>query len=238
MPNPSHALAALVLLLAAVPAHAQAELKSDRQKFSYALGAQMGQNVLNQGVELDFPALIEGLRDITSGAELKLTPEEMQQAAQRFQQEQLAKRQELAEENQKLGTQFREKNRQQNGVKELPSGIQYKVLQPGSGKQPKLEDNVVVNYRGTHIDGEEFDSSYKRGEPVTLQLNRVIKGWQEALTMMQEGAKWQIVVPPELAYGERGAGATIGPNETLVFEVELLKVEPAPQDPSAGSKQP
>lgn len=203
-----------------------ADLTTDKQKFSYALGAQIGSNVKQQGIELDADAFAAGIHDVISDTDLKLSSEQMQQAAERYQQELMAQRDAEAGANEQRGREFRARNKQQEGVEELDRGIQYKVIESGSGKQPaSVEDTVVVHYRGSLIDGTEFDSSHGRGEPATFQINEVIEGWQIALPQMQEGDKWQIVIPPELAYGEQGAGAVIGPNETLVFEVELIEVK-------------
>lgn len=214
----------LAASLASMPLTA-AELNTDKQKFSYALGGQIGNNVKQQGVEVDTDAFVEGMRDVLNDAEMQLTPEQMQQAAQSYQKTLQAERDAKGGDNAKVGNEFRARNKTAEGVKETASGIQYKVLETGSGKQPSPESLVTVHYRGTLINGEEFDSSYSRGEPASFQVDQVIKGWQEILPMMKEGGKWQIVIPPDLAYGDRGAGASIGPNETLVFDVELIKVE-------------
>jgi FKBP-type peptidyl-prolyl cis-trans isomerase FklB len=205
---------------------AAADLTSDKQKFSYALGAQIGGNVKQQGIELDADAFAAGIHDVISDVDLQLTADQMQQAAENYQQELMAKREAEAGTNEQRGREFRARNKQESGVEELDGGLQYKVIESGSGKQPEsVEDTVVVHYRGTLIDGTEFDSSHVRGEPATFQINEVIEGWQKALPQMQEGDKWQIVIPPELAYGEQGAGTVIGPNETLVFEIELIEVK-------------
>jgi FKBP-type peptidyl-prolyl cis-trans isomerase FklB len=143
----------------------------------------------------------------------------------------------LAEKNRKAGKAFLAENRKKEGVQELPNGIQYRVLQKGKGNKPKLSDTVTVHYRGTLIDGKEFDSSYSRGEPTSLPLAKAIKGWQEIVPMMPEGSKWQVVIPGDLAYGERGAGA-IGPNETLLFDIELVGVKPAEEKPAKKEKAP
>ena len=132
---------------------------------------------------------------------------------------------EVSARNLEEGTAFMAQNAKKDGVKTLPSGLQYKVIKEGKGKMPKAEDTVTVNYRGTFMDGTEFDSSYKRGEPVTFQVNGVIKGWTEALQLMKEGSKWELFIPSDLAYGERGAGQTIPPNSTLIFQVELISVQ-------------
>jgi FKBP-type peptidyl-prolyl cis-trans isomerase FklB len=142
-----------------------------------------------------------------------------------FQKEMMAKQQAMADKNKKEGEAFLAENKKKEGVKTLPSGVQYKVIKAGTGKKPKLTDTVTVHYRGTLIDGTEFDSSYKRGQPASFQVSGVIPGWTEALQLMGEGAKWQLFVPSNLAYGERGTGGPIGPNATLIFEVELISVQ-------------
>ena len=146
-----------------------------------------------------------------------------------FQKEMMAKHAEvmntLGEKNKKEGEVFLAENKKKEGVTTLPSGLQYKVIKAGTGKKPKSTDTVTVNYRGTLIDGTEFDSSYRRGEPASFGVSGVIPGWTEAMQLMQEGAKWQVVVPPNLAYGEKGAGPNIGPNATLIFEIELISIQ-------------
>jgi FKBP-type peptidyl-prolyl cis-trans isomerase FklB len=142
-----------------------------------------------------------------------------------FQKEVMAKQAEVAKKNKAEGEAFLAENKKKEGVKTTPSGLQYKVIKPGKGKKPKSSDTVTVNYRGTLIDGTEFDSSYKRGQPATFQVSGVIPGWTEALQLMEEGAKWQLFIPSNLAYGERGAGGVIGPNATLIFEVELISIQ-------------
>lgn len=215
-----------VLLLSLLPGRVAAvDLAGDKQKFSYALGTQIARNVGQQGVEIDAEAFAAGVRDVLNDNELQLTEEQMQQAAENYKQELDAKREVEGAQNSKAGTAFRAKNKQQSDVKELDNGIQYKVLKEGSGDQPAPDDTVVVHYRGTLVNGEEFDSSYERNEPTTFKVNEVIQGWQTILPMMQERAQWQVVIPPELAYGKRGAGSVIGPNETLIFDIELLEIK-------------
>jgi len=157
-----------------------------------------------------------------------MTDSEISETVNAFQKELMAKQQELArklgEKNKAEGETFLAENKKKEGVVSLPSGLQYKVMKAGSGKKPKVTDTVTVQYRGTLIDGTEFDSSYRRGEPITFPLNTVIAGWTEALKLMEEGAKWQVFIPPNLAYGESGGGG-IGPNATLIFEIELISVQ-------------
>lgn len=216
---------ALLLCTAVTGTATAAELTTDKQKFSYALGTQIGGNVAQQGIEIDADAFAAGIRDILTQTELQLSEAQMQQAAERYQQDLENRRTTAGNENSRKGRSFRAENRKSGDVEELDNGIQYRVLSGGDGGQPSVDDTVVVHYRGTLVNGEQFDSSYDRGEPAEFALNQVIQGWQEVLPLMQEGAKWQVVIPPELAYGERGAGAQIGPNETLIFDIELLEIK-------------
>jgi FKBP-type peptidyl-prolyl cis-trans isomerase FklB len=202
-----------------------ANLSTDKQRFSYMIGLQVGQQLKNDNVELDESAFLAAIKDAMSGAKPQLSKEEMQTTLQHIQQQQAAEAKKQGEQNRIEGEKFLAANKDKPGVKVTASGLQYKVIKPGTGAKPKPTDNVVVDYRGTLIDGREFDSSYARGEPATFPVNGVIKGWQEALQLMKEGAKWQIYVPADLAYGERGAGGLIGPNATLIFDVELHKIK-------------
>jgi FKBP-type peptidyl-prolyl cis-trans isomerase FklB len=195
------------------------------QKFSYAVGFQFAQDLKQKGIEVDPKQVVQAVSDVLSGSPLKVSVEDMQAAINDYQQKQRQQREALARKNQQVGMEFLAKNKKEKGVKETASGLQYKVIKEGDGKAPAPGDTVTVNYRGMLLNGQEFDSSYKRGEPATLPVNGVIKGWQEALPMMKEGAKWEIYVPSELAYGQRGAGNSIGPNETLVFDIELINVK-------------
>lgn len=205
------------------------ELNSLKDKISYGIGLNIGKDFKEQDIDVDVNLLARGIRDSLTGAEAALSEEQMREAFEAFQQEiaakQEAKSKAAVEKNLQDGEAFRAENGKQDGVVTLPSGLQYKVIEEGSGKTPSAADTVTVNYRGTLIDGSEFDSSYKRGEPATFPVGGVIPGWTEALQLMKEGAKWQLVIPPDLAYGERGAMPVIGPNSTLVFEVELIKVQ-------------
>ena len=204
------------------------ELKDQKDKESYSLGYQYGQNMKAQGVSLNLDVYTSGIKDALAGTKPLLSQEEINKTVLEFQQRIVARRQkelkEKGEKNLSEGKRFMEANKKKEGVKTLPSGVQYKVLTAGSGKTPKATDEVTVQYRGSFIDGTEFDSSYKRGKPLTLQLDNVIPGWKEPLLLMQEGAKWQLFVPPESAYGDQGMGA-IPPNATLIFEVELVSVK-------------
>ena len=209
-----------------VSAHAEeSALTSDAQKFSYAIGFQMASQLKAQDVPLDADAVSQAVKDVLSDGELKLTPQEMQAAFQRFQEKRTAQLQAIADENLKMGQAFLEKNKTAEGITVLDNGLQYKVLTKGDGESPTAADEVTVNYRGTLINGVEFDSSYKRGEPATFGLGGVIKGWQEIIPMMKVGDKWQVFIPADLAYGPRAPSPTIGPNSTLIFEIELLAIK-------------
>lgn len=202
-----------------------AGFKTDKQKFSYTVGYQLGQNLMRQNLDIDPKIAAQGMQSALSGTAPKLTPEEMRASIQAYQKKEQDKIEALSKKNLEAGQAFLDANKKKEGVVTLPSGLQYKVLSEGKGKQPKSTDTVVAHYRGTLINGTEFDSSYKRNEPATFPLEGVIKGWQEALPLMKEGAKWQIYIPADLAYGPRGAGNAIGPNEALIFDIELLSVK-------------
>ncbi len=217
------------LLLLCLSATALAEdavsLDSEKQKASYAVGLQIGQSLLRQGVDLDGDAFLQAIKDVYTQTQPRLSREELQDVLTRQSDRIRSAQKKVAQENLDAGKAFLAENRKQEGLVELKDGLQYIVVKEGKGAKPTDKDTVVVHYRGTHIDGTEFDSSYKRNEPATLSLNGVIRGWQEALTRMPVGSKWRIFVPAKLAYGPRGAGAAIAPNETLVFDVELLDIK-------------
>ena len=188
----------------------------------------MASNFSKQGIEIDADNLLAGLKDAMTGKPSVLSAEETQNTMMQLQQEMEQKFQENAgkagEANKKEGQDFLAANKNKAGVVTLPSGMQYEILNEGTGKTPTRTDNVTTHYKGTLIDGTVFDSSYERGQPATFPVNGVIAGWTQALMMMKEGAKWRLYIPAELAYGAQGAGADIGPNATLIFDVELLKV--------------
>ena len=209
-----------------------------KDKVSYSIGMDIGTSLKRQGLDLNPDELAAGLKDSLSGGKTKMTSDEVKQVLTDLQQELQAKAKEhaeqMSEKNKKDGEAFLAENKKKSGVKTLPSGLQYKVITEGKGASPKETDTVTTNYKGTLIDGTEFDSSYKRGEPATFPVNGVIKGWTEALQLMKVGSKWQLFIPPDLAYGPRGAGQVIGPNATLVFEVELVSIgekKDAPKTP-------
>jgi len=213
------------------------QLKDDKDKVSYSIGLDIGNTFKKQNMDINTDVLMSGLKDALSGAKPLLTDEQVKETMAAFSKSMVEKQQaatkEAAAKNTAAGEKFLAENKLKEGVKTTPSGLQYKVLQEGSGEPPKETDTVVTQYRGTLINGTEFDSSYKRNEPTTFPVNRVIKGWTEALLMMKPGAKYQLFIPAVLAYGERGAGQDIGPNETLIFEIELLSVKPPEAKPVA-----
>jgi len=196
---------------------------------SYIIGMDLGRNFQKQAIDIDPDILAQGIKDGLSGGKALLSEQEVRETLAAFQAEMVAKQTEVAkkmgEKNKKEGEAFLAENQKKEGVKTLPSGLQYRVIQAGTGKSPKATDEVTAHYRGTLIDGTEFDSSYRRGKPETLPIGGVIAGWTEALQLMQEGAKWQLFVPSNLAYGERGAGRDIGPQATLIFEIELISIQ-------------
>jgi len=215
----------VLFLVSLVNAQETPVLKNQRDKMSYIIGMDIGTNLKKQSIDIDPAFLARGIKDALTGGKPMLTEREIQETMAVFQKEMMAKQQEVATKNKKGGEAFLVENKKKEGVKTLPSGLQYKVIKEGTGKKPKLTDTVTAHYRGTLIDGTEFDSSYKRGQPASFQVSGVIPGWTEALQLMGEGAKWQLFVPSNLAYGERGAGGLIGPNATLIFEVELVSVQ-------------
>jgi FKBP-type peptidyl-prolyl cis-trans isomerase len=204
-------------------------LITPKDKFSYALGMNLGTSLHRQSVPVDPNILLRGLKDSLAGGKTLLTDDQAKAALTEVQnelrQKQQAQMQAAGETNKKEGEAFLAVNKSKDGVVTLPSGLQYKILTQGTGPKPTSTDTVVCNYRGTLINGTEFDSSYKRGQPTTFPVSGVIKGWTEALPLMPVGSKWQLFIPAELAYGERAPGAEIGPNSTLIFEVELLSIQ-------------
>jgi FKBP-type peptidyl-prolyl cis-trans isomerase FklB len=204
-------------------------LEEEKDKLSYSMGLKIGKNFKKESIDVDPDIFTKGLKDGLSGNQSLMTEQQVKEAITSFQQEMLAKKAEqmkiLAEKNKKEGERFLAENKKKEGVITLPSGLQYKVIKEGAGDVPKKTDTVTTNYRGTLINGTEFDSSYKRGQPATFPVNGVIPGWTEALQLMKEGAKWQLFVPSQLAYGERGAGNAIGPDATLIFDVELISIK-------------
>lgn len=251
MKNRLSLTATLAALAGLATAADRTELKDHKEKLSYSIGMNLGANLRNQEVDPDLDLLFQGIRDAL--ANKTIIPEtEARQTISTWQREARAKqeekRQQQGEKNKTEGEKFLAENRSKPGVVTTASGLQYKVLQEGKGGSPKASDTVTVHYRGTLIDGTEFDSSYKRNQPSTFNVSGVIRGWTEALQMMKPGDKWQLFIPSELAYGARGKGPQIGPNATLIFEVELLsfeRTEPAaaqaptpPLPPAPAAAQP
>jgi FKBP-type peptidyl-prolyl cis-trans isomerase FklB len=219
----------ILFLASQASAQGNTVLKDQKDKVSYIIGMDIGTNLKRQGIDVSPDILLKGLKDGLSGSKPLLTEKEMNDIVAAFQKEVIARQEEMAkkasEANKKEGEAFLSGNKKKEGVVTLPSGLQYKVIKKGSGKKPKATDTVTTHYRGTLIDGTEFDSSYKRGQPVSFPVNGVIPGWTEALQLMEEGAKWQLFIPSSLAYGEKGAGPQIGPHATLIFEVELISIQ-------------
>ena len=225
-----HVIGATILLVAIAAGctaeEAVVKLDQPKQRISYTIGLNIGRDFVSQDVEVDTAALMAGVRDGLGGQKPRLSDDEMLAEVKAFREAMMAKQEtkqkELAAKNQAEGAEFLAKNAKEPGVVVRESGLQYKVLKEGSGPLPKADSIVSVHYRGTLLDGSEFDSSYERNEPLTLPVGGVIPGWTEALTLMKEGSKWQLFIPAALAYGEAGAPPAIGPNATLIFDVELL----------------
>lgn len=200
-------------------------LETDAEKFSYAFGINFTQSMMRQGAPLDADAVYMAIKDALSSSAPRLSPEAMDTALRSAAQKAGEKKKSMAGENLSKGKAFMAKNKAKKGVTTLPDGLQYEVLRDGTGAQPSADSKVKVHYTGTLIDGREFDSSKRAGKPVSFPVNGVIEGWSKILPLMKVGARWLVTIPPELAYGVNGSGAVIGPNETLVFEIELLDIE-------------
>lgn len=231
---------------AAAPAESTAgqapAFKTQKDKVSYAIGMEMGKGVKVQGIEVDPAIMMQGLKDALSGGKSQMSEEELRQVMTALQQEirqkQMQAQEAAAAENKTKGDAFLAENAKKDGVVALPDGLQYKILTTGQGKKPAETDTVLCNYKGTFLDGTEFDSSAKVGKPVPFEVKNVIPGFREVLQLMPVGSKWQVFVPSNLAYGERGAGGVIGPNATLIFEVELVSIQDTPPAPSAKPTPP
>ncbi len=257
---------ALLALTSTGFAQGTTDLKTEKDKVSYSIGLDIGSTFKKQDMDINLDVLMAGLKDAVDGKKPAMTDDEVKATmaaySKSMMEKQATKAKEESGKNKAVGEKFLAENKTKEGVKVLPVKVpaepgdaaagekektvdlQYKVLKEGSGASPKETDTVVVQYKGTLIDGKEFDSSYKRNEPATFPVNRVIKGWTEGLQLMKPGAKYQFFIPSELGYGERGAGQDIGPNETLIFEVELVSIKapeaaaPAPGMPPAGKPAP
>jgi FKBP-type peptidyl-prolyl cis-trans isomerase FklB len=235
-------IVACLLGLAAFAEEKPFELKDPKDKASYSIGLNIGSNLKRQNVDLNPEALMAGMQDAMSGKKPLLNDQEVREAMMNLEKDMQQKQAAAAQKNAADGEKFLAENKTKPGVKTTASGLQYKLEKEGKGAQPKANDTVTVNYRGTLINGTEFDSSYKRGQPATFPVSGVIRGWTEALQLMKVGSKYQLFIPANLAYGERGAGRDIGPNSTLIFDVELLDVKPvgggASASPSATPASP
>ncbi|MEM9300968.1 MAG: FKBP-type peptidyl-prolyl cis-trans isomerase [Pseudomonadota bacterium] len=218
---------AAVCLLGTATVSAQ-DLDTDKDKLSYALGYQIGTDFKFRNIDVNMETLIQALRDAVNETDPQVPEQEMalllKAMQEEMQAEQIEKFRELAEENKRKSEEFLTSNRAKTNVVELPSGVQYRIIDEGDGNRPTLESEVIVHYRSSTMNGLEFDSSFARGEPVTFKVNQVLKGWQEVLPLMKPGALWQVFVPPELAYGLRGQ-RPVGPNEALVFDISLVEVK-------------
>src|SRR5438876_10026176 len=214
------------------------QLKDQKDKVSYSIGVNIGFNLSRQNVQINPDVVSAGIKDAIAGKP-QLTTDQVKEVMSTFEKDMEQKQKAAGDKNASEGAKFLEENKKKEGVKTTVSGLQYKVIKDGTGAQPKATDTVTVNYRGTLINGTEFDSSYKRGQPATFPVNGVIKGWTEALQLMKQGSKYQLFIPSNLAYGERAMGPDIGPNATLIFEVELQDVKPPPTPaPPGASKVP
>ena len=215
----------IAISLSSGTAYAEKQPATDKEKFSYAVGVQLAQNIARQDIQLDLDSFLQAIEDIITATPLKVSVVEMQQALVNYRDKELKKQDEAGKINKVEGEKVLAENKTKEGIVSIPGGLQYKIIKKGEGKKPTPESDVIVHYRGTLLSGKEFDSSYSRGEPITLNLKGVIKGWQIALPMMQTGAKWQLYVPSELAYGPQAAGPNIGPNSTLIFDIELIAIK-------------
>ena len=228
---------ALTLTGAVLAAEEENPLKTDKDKVSYSIGMDIGRTFKQRAFDLNTDMVARGIKDALTGGKVLLNDDQAREVLENFAKDMAAKQEGLrnaqAEKNKKAGADFLAENKKKDGVKTTASGLQYKVVKAGTGKTPKASDTVKTHYKGTLIDGTEFDSSYKRNEPAVFPVNGVIPGWTEALQLMPVGSKWQLFIPSELAYGERGAGSAIAPNSVLTFEIELISIE---EQPAAEAK--
>lgn len=232
------ALGSLVTMPLTALAQDKVDLDGDQAKLSYSIGATLGQGLSRDIKDLDVDAFAAAIKDVYGDDEMQMSQDEISTTLTQYQQqkvaEQKAEQKKVADENRKKSEAFLEENAKKDGVETTDSGLQYQVLESGDGKSPTADDTVRVNYEGTLPDGTVFDSSYKRGEPISFKVGQVIPGWQEALKMMHVGDTWMITVPSDLAYGPAGTGGPIGPNQALQFKVELLAINPDDADSGSG----
>ena len=216
-----------IAMVMSAPLMAQ-DLESDPGKLGYSIGYEFGAELNSYDIDIDLDSVFQAVRDAYGEQEPRMEVAEMRdlmvQLQEKIRQERMAAFQQLAEENQVRAEEFLTSNRSKNGIVALPSGVQYRIIEEGEGSRPALDDTVTVHYRGSKIDGREFDSSFRRGVPAVFQVNGVIEGWQEVLPLMREGAMWQVFLPPELAFGVRGDPPMIGPNEALQFDLRLVQI--------------
>jgi FKBP-type peptidyl-prolyl cis-trans isomerase FklB len=216
------------IMAADVTATASTSLSSDKDKLSYSIGADLGKNFKKQEIEISPTAMVQGLQDGLSGNQLQLTDDQMKDVLSKFQKDLMSKRNaefsKKSEENKAKGDAFLHENKVKDGVVTLSSGLQYKIIEQGKGSKPGKDDSVTVEYTGTLIDGQVFDSTEKAGKPATFKVSQVIPGWTEALQLMPAGSTWEVYIPASLAYGPRSVGGPIGPNETLIFKVHLISI--------------
>lgn len=223
-----HYLAILIFTLSSLPTFAATEAKTgintDEQKLSYAMGTYFAMGVAQQNIKLDVPAFVQAVKDVLNKNDPQISTKEMQDILTKYKETVAKQQSDAIAKNQKAGDAFLAENKKKEGIVESPTGLQYKIIKEGDGEKPATGSSITVHYKGTLIDGTVFDSSYDRGQPATLSLGQVIKGWQEAIPMMKTGSKWQIYVPSKLAYGDRAASELIAPASTLVFDIELISV--------------
>jgi FKBP-type peptidyl-prolyl cis-trans isomerase FklB len=231
-------IAAALSVAITAPGEDKPQLKELKDKVSYSIGLDLGFNFKKQNLELNTDALLAGVKDALSGKQPLLSESEVKETMTALTKQLEEKQKAAAEQNVKDGEKFLAENKTKEGVKTTASGLQYKVIKEGTGPKPKATDSVVAHYRGTLINGTEFDSSYKRGQPATFPLSGVIKGWTEGLQLMKVGSKYQLFVPSSLAYGDRAMGPDIAPNSTLIFEVELVGIQPAESPSPAPASSP
>ena len=222
--NKKSILVASIISLMSFSAFAATEVKTDDQKLSYAMGTYFAMGIVQQDVKLDVPAFVQAVEDVLNKNEPQISIQEMQEILTKYKETVAAEETMAIAKNKEAGEAFLAENKKKEGVVVTTSGLQYKILKQGSGAKPAVGSSVTVHYKGTLVDGTVFDSSFDRGQPATLSLGQVIKGWQEAVPMMTTGSTWQIYVPAELAYGDRAASELIGPASTLIFDIELISV--------------